>query len=139
MKATKQIKNKIRELCPELMELSFGCEVKDTHNQLEYVVCNKSVNDDLYVSCGTLESTQYRVPRERVVIIGHPIQLSHLLRAIGDRTQHFEYVTWEETHISFVLKKTGKLLQFDLTKSVHQNLEENEELREFIYNLLVKE
>ena len=81
---TEQLKAEafVREAIPELMELSFGCEVKDTHNQQYYKVCNKSVNGDLFVSHGSLVSNQYRIAEDRIIIIGHPINLQDWLAVL---------------------------------------------------------
>ena len=72
----------VRDARPALMELTFGCEVKDTHNQQYYKVCNKSVNGDLFVSHGSLVSNQYRIAEDRIIIIGHPIALHHWLAVL---------------------------------------------------------
>ena len=82
---TEQLKAEayVREQRPALMELTFGCEVKDTHNQQYYKVCNKSVNGDLFVSHGSLISNQYRISEDRIVIIGHPINLHDWLAVLG--------------------------------------------------------
>ena len=72
----------VRKQRPALMELTFGCEVKDTHNQQYYKVCNKSVNGDLFVSHGSLVSNQYRIAEDRIIIIGHPIALHHWLAVL---------------------------------------------------------
>jgi len=73
----------VRDARPALMELTFGCEVKDTHNQQYYKVCNKSVNGDLFVSHGSLVSNQYRIAEDRIIIIGHPIALQDWLAVLS--------------------------------------------------------
>jgi len=84
---TEQLKAEayVRSQRPALMELSFGCEVKDTHNQQYYKVCNKSVNGDLFVSYGSLLSSQYRIAEDRIIIIGHPIRLNDWLAVLGEK------------------------------------------------------
>jgi len=85
----------VREARPALMELSFGCEVKDTHNQQYYKVCNKSVNGDLFVSHGSLVSNQYRIAEDRIIIIGHPINLQDWLGVLPDHGRFSDFY-WEE-------------------------------------------
>jgi len=85
----------VREARPALMELSFGCEVKDTHNQQYYKVCNKSVNGDLFVSHGSLVSNQYRIAEDRIRIIGHPINLQDWLGVLPDHGRFSDFY-WEE-------------------------------------------
>ena len=85
----------VRQQRPALMELSFGCEVKDTHNQQYYKVCNKSVNGDLFVSHGSLVSNQYRIAEDRIIIIGHPINLQNWLGVLPDHGRFSDFY-WEE-------------------------------------------
>ena len=117
---TEQLKAEafVREARPALMELTFGCEVKDTHNQQYYKVCNKSVNGDLFVSFGTLASSQYRIAEERIIIIGHPIQLQDwlaVLRKTGLQVHisaHQVYCRWEKPCHQIVIEKA---IIFNLT------------------------
>jgi len=73
--------------------LTEGCEVKDTHNQQYYKVCNKSVNGDLFVSHGSLVSNQYRIAEDRIIIIGHPINLQNWLGVLEklDTNYHLSF------------------------------------------------
>jgi len=63
MTPLQQLENRIRELVPSLQELSFGCEVKwKSHTE---IYLNK--------------------------IIGHPIQLHHVLQSIEEKMQRRIY------------------------------------------------
>ena len=76
-----KVENKIRELVPELMELSFGCEVVTKKENPPLVFINKEtsgkynfLNRDNEVT-GTFFWGDFE-------IIGHPIHLEHVLRAV---------------------------------------------------------
>ena len=111
---TEQLKAEafVREARPALMELTFGCEVKDTHNQQYYKVCNKSVNGDLFVSFGTLASSQYRIAEERIIIIGHPINLQDWLGVLWESNPNLEY-----TDAQMPLAKFGARAWYGLEKA----------------------
>lgn len=85
------VRAKIAEVCPELMELSFGCKVKVnlTNGGGEMATFLGYSKDGL--ACTTWaefhenkESVQYEIPT-RVLVIGHTPRLSHVLRAINKR------------------------------------------------------
>ena len=111
---TEQLKAEayVREQRPALMELSFGCEVKDTHNQQYYKICNKSVNGDLFVSFGTLASSQYRIAEERIIIIGHPINLQDWLAVLRIGSIKGE-LQWSLTRQFITVRKDGWQIVFD--------------------------
>ena len=68
MNKKQAVEAKIRELNPELMELSFGCEVRMTGG--ETLIFSK---ENEYLK-RTIECES--------AIIGHPIHLEHVLRAL---------------------------------------------------------
>lgn len=71
------VRSKVIIACPELMELSFGCYVKSKfHPALERVTEDFS---DSLIQC---ESSV--VERKEIEIIGHPIHLNHILRALNN-------------------------------------------------------
>lgn len=76
----------IRELVPELMELSFGCEVK---------VRGENTTDTVLSVAGNKVDvrTQYRedINIEDFEILGHPIQLHHVLKAIAKEEDEIKY------------------------------------------------
>ncbi len=104
-----QLKQRIQECCPELLELSFGCEVylkpydeegpyrvlgkigicnrhKKTHEEC-YEPGNKcDVNDGYWLLGGDDESDgmwEFQVLENEIgEILGHPIELQHVLRTI---------------------------------------------------------
>ena len=135
----------IREANPELMELSFGCEVKAWIVDDEFVL--QHINDDgiIIVECEEydIETIKELLGTEENIfeIIGHPPELRHLLRAIEKNnppTPYFMsmtgrfYIRHESGNIS------SPLACFDLTKSLSDNLN-NEEICAFLFDLLVKE
>lgn len=150
-KETTAIMERIREVCPELMELSFGCgvsrilhgngKIKDggqsiqgfvlTRGWLAKTVDGKTTTD--YERIDILEGGEQKkfdLAKIQLEIIGHPVHLEHLmhvLRKVGfDSTEEWLYTL-------------GAVLDyFDLTLTVEQNLEQNEVLRDFIYSLICK-
>lgn len=107
--------------------LSFGCEVKDTHNQKHYFVCNKSVNGDLFVSYGTLESNQYRIAEERLVVIGHPLTLATVLMALQKSYKSKDllyYAGYEDSDGLLNISTTDYEILIDLTQTPDQYSEE---------------
>jgi hypothetical protein len=84
----KAVREKVIEVCPELMELSFGCDIKIhlTNGGGEEATFLGYSKDGMVCSTwakfhDNKESVQYALP-SRIVILGHPIRISHVLRAI---------------------------------------------------------
>jgi hypothetical protein len=100
------IRQKIVEANPELMELTFGCEVKNQNDRLIYLYthapkwCGTEPCDDyvlvtyfpaadtlLYINDPDFERESDRKDKH-VEILGHPIMLHHVLRAINKSNLH---------------------------------------------------
>lgn len=127
---------KIRELVPGLQELTFGCEYE--HNDTKYILVKDEYNGEHllgYDFCnGSYTTTLWRKMRDEIKILGHPIQLHHVLRAVSP---------YQNTTVSFSKSSSGYveinqrqadvLTVWDLTKD-YQN--QSEEVKEFIGNLL---
>lgn len=90
----------VREQLPELMELSFGCEVTPDGGNGSVAKIYKIHEDDTFD--GLIEGTTEDGEAEFVVtvtkgklakckIIGHPIQLQHWLRALGGLDYRHHY------------------------------------------------
>lgn len=83
-----KVQNKIRELVPELMDLSFGCKYVaqlrniKTGEILEGATGQDKVigwkNGDTFINSCLAEIKEQDI----IKIIGHPIHLEHVLRAI---------------------------------------------------------
>lgn len=71
----------IQEACPELMELSFGCELK-VKNVEALCIC---IDNGGYKNTETGANVYYDVRKkdELIKVLGHPIQLAYVLKAIG--------------------------------------------------------
>lgn len=122
---TQAILKAIREACPELMEFRKGCmfynpKTVDWAKNIE-LICYNPKNGIAYFTepDGSVFHCQKRV-YETFITIGHEPHLEHFLRAIDGRD------------IGLVQ------IRYDPTLSLRQNLE-NEELCDFLYELLVKE
>ena len=141
----------IREANPELMELSFGCEVKAWIDDDEFVL--RHINDDgiIIVECEEydIETIKELLGTEENIfeIIGHPPELRHLLRAIAKEPSDYEMwldaTRFDTPHL--LATKYGEredfekpMFSYDLTKPLPDNLD-NEELCTFLFDLLVKE
>jgi len=139
---TKAIMDVIRERCG-LKELSFGCEVeypvKSYMNHRGVFVSRTLPNDG---GCAffynVLEPRRVglrRVCSNYVTIIGHPVHLEHLMRAIP-QSERIRIAT-DGTFCTATNGDMGYKLNIALT--VEQNLEQNEALREWLYELICKE
>lgn len=111
----------VREKCPELMELSFGCWVTPIAGNGTVAKIFKVYEDDTFDALIEAETedalatiTLTKAKLENVEIIGHPIQLQHWLKvlneAVGTRNAdrlgyHSNYVTLfiKDVHILFSL------------------------------------
>jgi hypothetical protein len=138
--------NKIKEKCPELMDLSPGCIVEaascpDGCCGLDTWVIDSSMD----IKGKTISHLVFKDTFYITKIIGHEPRLEHLLRAINKYDTRTSTKTIEETIIRFTIEAIiGQdvicvFANYDLTKSVEQNLEQNEELLNFLYSLLNQE
>lgn len=134
---TEAIIARIREVCPELMELREGCEVaieaSPSPLHLKIIEPYRGRKNEWLMT----EHMVWYENIERAKIIGHPVHLEHLLRAIGEEIDitpcSEDSVPQLELHAHF-----GKTTYYDLTLTVEQNLEQNEALREWVYELICK-
>lgn len=139
---TTAIMERIREVCPELMELSFGCRFQFEKNGK---ICVMTQITDKYMEfyflwnaigwklegCSRKEKIGWFKNRDildSAIIIGHPVHLEHLihvLRKVGfDSTEEW-------------LHTLGTVVDyFELTLTVEENLEQNEVLRNFVYKII---
>ena len=115
------VENKIRELVPELMELSFGCEIDfgrwgdSMYFKPNLVLSRKPV------------AVRYIGEVADKKIIGHPIHLEHVLRAMKLKRQSHGHKTWSEIEIDTLLKL------YNLTKPFS---EQSPELYQFLAEVL---
>ena len=83
-----QLEEKIRELCPELMELSFGCEVWESDGSWwriveSYLIGPQRFNIVVLMNGGEIKTLfKGKLMTENYKVIGHPIQLHHVLMAL---------------------------------------------------------
>ena len=83
----------VRQQIPELMELSFGCEVKRAFGDNIGAICKitgKSLISSLMWKTTDHESVENcEMQESQFEIIGHPIQLQHWLRVFKDGNMDF--------------------------------------------------
>lgn len=155
-----ELTNIIRELVPELMELTFGCEVEyydliqtevdDFRDDIATVIGEKGQIPVMgYLANKTMYETEYRTfpyssgyANGVKKIIGHPIQLHHVLKAIGKKPNNKEWSYFVGPqggfHEWFSLK--GRLdlrtvAKWDLNKSLS---DQSPEVHEFLLSILKK-
>lgn len=75
----------VRSKCPELMELSFGCHVYTGRFSAEQVVLDNDGKELMVRSTvnGIIQDYKFK-EMHNLKIIGHPIQLQHWLRVLGE-------------------------------------------------------
>ncbi len=74
---------RIQAHCPELTKVSFGCEIK-LNDDIGQFVSNFAGGYDIMFSRLAIPQVISHKHTEKLEILGHPIQLHHALRAIGD-------------------------------------------------------
>lgn len=137
----------IREACPELMEFRKGCmfydpKTVDWARNIE-LICYNPKNGIAYFTepDGSVFHCQKRV-YETFITIGHEPHLEHFLRAMRSKMR-LPLRTMDGRDNTLLLGDTETALKdfktYDLTLSLRQNLETNQELTDFLYKLLVKE
>lgn len=160
------IEKKIREVCPWLMRLSFGCEIKVSSSVLGIGGCEEVYDDNEILTilnhsyggkCGEdYDGDFLQVWSEGwgrffewgneddvpdFEILGHPIQLSDLLYAIGRNRGLMlgtsgTFYRWQEERLSNPHFWGEGVAKYNLSKPFRTNLEENKELTDFVWSLL---
>jgi len=147
-KKTTTILAAIRKACPELMELSFGCELESVDGVHARILDTNGIN---YFKVGIMEDdlfiATYSKLDETLKVIGHPPHIGHLLRTIGN--EHImvdcygdlilsEFCQDDNLHELFRSYEEENLdnMQLDTAADLTQQLETNQELREFVYQLV---
>jgi hypothetical protein len=78
-----QAVERVRELLPELKELSFGCEVEGEYETGFRFISKQVADKPFYIEKG--ESCTRFLDEDEVKIIGHPVRLADILRAIDKK------------------------------------------------------
>ena len=126
---------RIRELVPSLMELSFGCEVMVTIDD-EYK--EKNVISKLGVGFLGIEVECERYDIEKIKdvdfieVIGHPIQLQHILLAIENADMPNLSFRSENNFLYFNENQDGEVI-YNLSKSYN---DQEEEVHKFLAEIL---
>ena len=140
MKAKQEfIITKIKEACPELMELSFGCAVQLRVNdswfpyseEIYHILKRDNISiDESYFLCG-VNQAQFSPPC--MEIIGHPPQLNHLLKTIEDHADDMAISALD----GIVKMQNGVqiLAPYNVLKSVLENLQ-NPVLVDFLADVM---
>jgi len=135
---------KIHKTCPELKALEFGCRVKikfedDWFKDKEKIYhINKKYESSVQESWSVVESFQSSFHPSCFEILGKEPQLNHLLRTINEHRGLDDIINIGST--GFISLERNEILEkvfiYDLTKSVSDNLE-NEELCTFLSEIIL--
>lgn len=145
MSKLSQIEQKIKEVCPWLFELTFGCVIDV--NGTPRTIYKVDREGNYFILLG---ESQFVISKETmelskvITILGHPLQLSDLLytiKSVNENNQEkgvsFDLGGSELLLMSRSPLKVENSVSYDLTKSLRENLE-NEELCDFIHQLICK-
>ena len=146
-----KLEQKIRELCPELMELSFGCRLKfvespDTYLIGEYILMANSepwIRDGkTYLDCVVIShsirdergwSIQLRQKQlEDCEIIGHPITLEACNVAI---TRYSKLEKLEDKTIDSIVKECTLSMEFNNQWKDFEPWEKQTEVYELLFEI----
>ena len=132
MNTKQKLDKRIRELVPSLMELSKGCEVEFFGRTLGTII--EKVNDES-IYCDVGSNILKKITTKGIYkIIGHPIQLQHILLAIEKVNNDEKYVissTGVFGHIDDV--DHGEPVKYNLSKSYN---DQEEEVHKFLAEIL---
>lgn len=159
MNNPQQLKERIYALNPELKELTRGCEVEGvslklvtsdrTDDDVDYdeLHWDKDEEFEYFIDGTEVISKDDKVPCVHQMnlqgsfivtkILGHPIHLEHVLRAINETNPD---CVWHTTRTGKAMKLhiclNGKESEYSLDKTFDQNIAENEELVTFLLNII---
>lgn len=121
-----KVEKKIRELCPELQELSFGCEVIFNYEAIDVTETVRAVLHfahewkGMYGVAVPNEHNSYGyqiVGKEQITeIIGHPIHLEHVLLAINTQDSIECYPQMNNTLLIQTFGNPKRDAYYNLTK-----------------------
>ena len=151
-----QLKKKIQEANPEIMELKFGCKVKlllgDLYGETGFVItnCSKCRKHKRYSSCdswcefddavGVITQpddifTEYTFLHNEVESLGRPIRLADVLLAMGDELNEKWRDTFAYEHGHFLI---GLDFEWNLSNdSLEWHFHHKPKTVEFLINVLV--
>lgn len=98
----KKLKQKIRELCPELMELTSGCKIRSGGQTyivgFDYGLSHEGTALIIEPSCNCPDWEKYNKVEYLPIheIIGHPVTLEHILKIYLDAKQIYSYIKQKE-------------------------------------------
>lgn len=142
---TEQLRAILVDKCPELLELSFGCEIQYWDETMTY----SHKNNDFFVFA-LWDRTAWvdRKFEHAIEILWHPPQWSHVLRSLGEdyaiwgsgfvmRVEYWPTIQDTKYHFvsSFPNPTCEKLLRVDLSKSP---LDQEPEILEQLILILTK-
>ena len=119
-----KLDKRIRELVPELMELSEGCELQ--YDNERAIIFN---GNQMSAECGSIDNFDGIEDED---IIGHPIQLQHILLAIENADMPNLSFRSENNFLYFNENQDGEVI-YNLSKSYN---DQEEEVHKFLAEIL---
>lgn len=121
MTPLQELTKKIQSHCPELVELRFGCKLLRKSNDCpEYIIAEKPSEDSVELRCWDGWQKKQWV-RENFEILGHPITLEHVLKAIAIQNsgELFDIQAFDGELIRITLPNWDTDSNWTLTKPLH--------------------
>ena len=141
MNKIQELKDRIYKYNPELKELSFGCEVtffdgfQPTSGLKRFTnaffLCN-ALDKDI-VKIFVKSPAQFLMIKKEHLnkVLGHPIHLEHILKAMGDRND----LCLRGRYLLIPNSSTGDI-GYNLKESFDQNITDNPELLNFLLEVI---
>ena len=113
------IRARLNEMFPERLELKFGCEVEVDGEVLRLATQNNSAYDAIsfhaFDEIGN-RRTQYCISKDNLNILGTPVALQEVLRAVLPRTLDTQPAAGLHLHLC----TDNCCIDFDLTKPISE-------------------
>lgn len=131
-----QVKSAVITACPEVMELSFGCRVEYEDRQFLYITDGMA---GMYTIWSKESSAIHKSPND-IKILGHPIGIAYVLRAIEKEKSYntfdvvdgnfqiWDEATYDDDKPVFIWNLSQDTLDWHLANKP--------EVVEFLYNIL---
>lgn len=136
---TDPIKQRIQELCPDVMELKFGCEVRFANIPYTLISGPSSVyptRGHWFATSGSPDEIRHQgsqIKVEECEILGSPITLAVVLRALGTNKSNFKFYQSIDMDEYWCFSDFHTMARWNLTKNYD---DQTQETKDFIGKLL---
>jgi hypothetical protein len=134
---TQEVKEKIIEAVPEIMELKFGCKIETNKKYSKEFYLGK-FSERSYIFCGSNGEfcETYPESKNNIKILGRPIQLADILIAINQKKPRV-FIQLDQDGVIYKGEyecMDTVLARWDLSKDFDN---QSDETKTFIYNILI--